>query len=193
MSLVNDALKRARQAQSENPPPTPPLHFQPADPAQENAARSPLLFVGLALLLILGVGLGGLAIWFAVQKQADLKAAARVAATSAPEVADAPPKPTTTQESVVAPTNPPVALKPPLLDLGQRDTNTAIVAAPVEPPPPLLKLQGIFFNPRSPSAVVSGRTVYVGDRVNGFQVQAITPRAVTLVNATGTNVLSLSP
>jgi hypothetical protein len=186
MSLVNDALKRAQQAQRENPPPTPPLQFQPVDPAHENTARSPLLLVGLALALILVVALGGLAVWFVVQQsQADLPVAARPADSPGAE-----PAPTVTP---AVPTNPPVALKPPLIDLGQPDTNTAIVAAPAEPlPPPPLKLQGIFFNPRSPSAVVNDRTVYVGDRVNGFRVQAITPHSVALSSATATNVLSLS-
>jgi hypothetical protein len=72
-------------------------------------------------------------------------------------------------------------------------TNTLPAGAAVEPPtPPELKLKGIFYNPRRPSAVVNDRTVYVGDRVNGFSVFAITPQTVTLGNATATNVLSLS-
>jgi hypothetical protein len=181
MSLVNDALKRAKQAQNENPPPTPPLHFQPVDPAQESAARSPLLLVGFVLALILVVTLGGVAVWFVTQKQnANLRVEARPAE---PASTVAPVLPT-------AASNPLVALAPTLIDLGQHDTNTAIVADSAEPPP--LKLQGIFFNPRNPSAVVGGRTVYVGERVNGCRVVAITPASVTLFNGVATNVLSLS-
>lgn len=188
MSLVNDALKRAKQAQSENPPPTPPLQFRPVDPAHENAARSPVLLVGLVLGLVVVVALGGAAIWYLVQKQnSNLRVEARPAETVAPsEVAPvAPTLPTATS-------NPPLAMAPILIDLGQHDTNTAIVSAPAEVSPPPLKLQGIFYNPRSPSAVVNGRTVYVGDRVNGFRVLAITPEAVQLANGAVTNVLSLS-
>ena len=73
------------------------------------------------------------------------------------------------------------------------ETATNALPEVVETPqPPELKLQGIFFNPRSPSAVVNGRTVYVGDRVSGVRVAAITPKAVTLSSETFTNVLSLS-
>lgn len=190
MSLVNDALKRAKQAQSENPPPTPPLQFRPVDPAHENTARSPLLLVGLVLAFLLVVTLGGAAIWYVMQKQnSNLRVEARPAESGAKgETAPAEPVLPT------APSNPPLAMAPILIDLGQHDTNTAIVSAPADvlPPPPPLKLQGIFFNPRSPSAVVNGRTVYVGDRVNGFRVLAIKPDAVWLANGVATNVLSLS-
>ena len=72
-------------------------------------------------------------------------------------------------------------------------TNTLPAVAAEEPKAPELKLQGIFFNPRSPSAVVNGKTVYVGDKVSGFRVFAITPQNVTLGTATQTNVLDLSP
>lgn len=190
MSLINDALKRAKQAQHENPAPTPPLEFRPVDPAQEGGARPALLFVSLTLALIAVVALGGLAAWFVVQKnQTELRVEAKSADAPAPAAHTEP----TTLAPPPAPTTPALALKPPLIDLGQPDTNTAIVVAPFEvPPPPPLKLQGILYNPGNPSAVLNGRTLYVGDRVNGFRVLAITPQSVTLASATATNVLSLS-
>ena len=162
MSLVNDALKRAKQAQQENPPPVPPLQFRPVEPANEAQPGSPVLIVGAVLGLMVLIGLGGLLVWAVAGKQgAALQVEARTVVQPAPVVAPA--KTVTNVEPVV-----------------------------VEPPQPELKLQGIFFNPRSPSAVVNGRTLYVGDRVGGLSVTAITPKAVTLTSKTLTNVLSLS-
>jgi hypothetical protein len=58
--------------------------------------------------------------------------------------------------------------------------------------PPPLKLQGIVFDPKRPSAVISGRTVFVGDRIRQMRVAAITAETATLTDAGHTNVLSLA-
>lgn len=183
MSLVNDALKRAKQAQQENPPKPPPLEFRPVEPAQEGRSGSPLLLVGAVLGLTVAVLLGGLLIWVAANSQsARLQAEAKT--LNAPESA-----PTNAASADPATNN--------QAGLGNTPeeamTNTQPVAVEAPPPPPEFKLQGIFYNPRSPSAVVNGRTVYVGDRVTGYRVILITPEAVTLSSGTLTNVLSLSP
>ncbi len=57
--------------------------------------------------------------------------------------------------------------------------------------PALPKLQGIVFNPRRPSAVINGKTLFLGDRVAGFRVVAIGPDSATLVSGGQTNVLML--
>jgi hypothetical protein len=76
-------------------------------------------------------------------------------------------------------TSPPeISIKPP------------IVVAPVPKPAPP-KLQAIFFNPRRPSAILSGKTVFIGDRFGEFRVAAITQTSVTLSNAAQSLVLSL--
>jgi hypothetical protein len=169
MSLVNDALKRAKQTQQENPPPVPPLEFRPVEPANEGQSGSPLLVVGAVLGLIVVVTVGGLLIWaVGRQPEASLHAAAR---------------------SVVEPVPAAVPSTPEALP---EPVNTNSHPEVVEPPKPELKLQAILFNPRNPSALVNGRTVYVGDRVSGARVTAITPKAVTLTSETFTNVLSLS-
>ena len=183
MSLINDALKHAKQTQQENPPPTPPLQFRPVEPGQPNLARAPLLLVGLALALILVVALGGMFVWLVSQKAAgELRVTARPANEPATVVtADSKPK-------FFAP--PPPAL-PPATIPAEPGTNT--LPATVEPPPPLApKLQGISFHSTHPLAVVNGKTVVIGDRVGGFRVLAITRSSVTLGSATATNVLSLS-
>ncbi len=178
MSLINDALKRARQTQQENPPPIPPLQLKPAEPEPLNPRRTPLLWVGLGLLLVLVVALGGLVIWLFAQKSAgELRAAARPAADPVAAVPVA--------------TSPALAPAPALAG-PDTNTNTPAVAAPGPSPAPAPKLQGIAYRPDRPTAVVNGRTVEVGDRVGGFRVLAISRSAVTLGDATVTNVLSLS-
>ena len=190
MSLINDALKRAQEAQQENPPTVPPLEFRPVEPGQKAQRRTTLLVVGVALVLVAILGLAGALVWFVAQsKTAPLPVVARV--VDPPVVARA--------VATETPTNPPVppeaepvseVLKP----LDEPRTNGLPVGAALSEvlKPAPLKLQGIFFNPQNPSAVVNGRSVYLGDRVNGFRVMGISPVAVTFVSATATNVLSLS-
>jgi len=193
MSLINDALKRAQQAQQENPPTTPSLEFRPVEPGQKENRRTTMLVVGLALVLIAIIGLTGALVWFVSQsKSAPLPVAARVADVPLAPLPQAAPV-------TAAPTNPTTqVVSPPVADLIERpeEPNTngvPVVAAIVEAvKPPALKLQGIFFSPSNPSAVVNGRTVYLGDHVNGFRLLAVSPVAVTFANATETNVLSLS-
>jgi hypothetical protein len=63
------------------------------------------------------------------------------------------------------------------------------VAAPPKTPP--LRLQAIVFNPKQPSALISGKTVFVGDKLGDTRVVAIDRESATLVKSGQTNVLSL--
>ena len=167
MSLVNDALKRAQQAQQENPPPNPELAFRPVEPANEGQPGSPLLFFGAFVGLVIVIAGVGVLIWAVTSKRGpEMHADARTVAEPLPAV---------------------VSVEPVVAAIA---TNSQPEVA--EPPKPEFKLQGIFFNPTRPSAVVNDRTVYVGDRVSGWHVKVITPKAVTLASASETNVLSLS-
>jgi hypothetical protein len=170
MSNINDSLKRAQQAQQENPPTTPPLEFRPVEPSQPSERRPALLYVGVALVSVAILGLSGLLIRVITQSDSStLVVAARVVAPPLAPLAAA----------SIAPAEP--------------KTNAAVdVAAAMVNPPAPMKLQGIFFNPQNPSALVNGQSVYLGDRVDGFRVMGISPVAVTMVSATATNVLSLS-
>jgi len=195
MSLINEALKRAKQAQQENPPATPALEFRPVEPSQSASRRTTLLIVGMTLVVILILGLAGTLIWFVFKSdRASLPIAARVAETPLPalpsEVKPAPvPTPATEVLPAVAPATGQQFEHP-----DEPNTNRVPVGAEIVEAiqPPALKLQGIFFSPSHPSAVVNGKTVYLGDRVNGFRLVAVSPVAATFVSATETNVLSLS-
>jgi hypothetical protein len=69
------------------------------------------------------------------------------------------------------------------------------IVAPTEPPPPKpaqLKLQGIMFSRTRPCAMIGGKMLYVGDRLEGLRIEAVDRESVTLVGAGQTNVLSLA-
>jgi hypothetical protein len=61
-----------------------------------------------------------------------------------------------------------------------------VVAPPVEPPPAtnapaIPKLQGIFYSPTAPSAILDGKTIRLGDQYRQYRVKAISKYTVTLV------------
>lgn len=67
-------------------------------------------------------------------------------------------------------------------------------APPPEPRPvqfPELKLQGIIYRQNEPAAIINAETYYVGDRVSGAQVVAITRHSVELRMAGVTTLLQL--
>jgi hypothetical protein len=68
---------------------------------------------------------------------------------------------------------------------------TPVPAAPATPPPPAFRLQGITFSSTAPSALVNGRTVFVGDEVDGAMVTRIDQRSVTLAVEGRTQVLRM--
>lgn len=186
MSLINDALKRAKQSQQENPPSTPPLEFRAAEAPPHRGGRTTLLMVGLAVVIFAIVGLSGLLVWYVTQSKSEsLPVAARIA--------DAPIAPLETAIPTVPSLTPAPEPIPAYIERPDEPNTNGVPVAVIEPTvPPAVKLQGIFFNPQNPSAVVNGKTLYLGDRVSGFRVMGISPVAVTLVSASETNVLSLS-
>lgn len=166
MSLINDALKHARQAQSQTPPSKPPP-LAPVEPV------SPGNGYWLApVLIILLFAAAGIFFGLSVSKHApSVPGTPLMAATMTQRVESA------------ATALPGVAKAPP-------GSNTVAV---VPPKPPEPKLQGILFAAARPCAIVSGKTVFVGDQINEFRVTVISQGSVTLQSGTVTKVLSLSP
>jgi hypothetical protein len=71
---------------------------------------------------------------------------------------------------------------------------TARVTSPVValPSGEMLRLQAILYNSTRSSAIVNGKTVFIGEQVAGWTVKAIESKSVTLQNASGkTNMLWL--
>jgi hypothetical protein len=62
---------------------------------------------------------------------------------------------------------------------------------PAPPKPAPLRLQAIIFTPRRPSAMISGRTLFIGDKLGDLRVVAIGKDSATLAGAGQTNILSL--
>ncbi len=225
MSLINDALKRAREAQQQaRPTILPGPQLRPIESAQQ--ARH-----GLGLLLPVALGvvalLGLFLFWQAAQGRSPIQVSARKAQAAARTGSDAmrPPAPAQA-DSAPATSVPPlepgllVAHAPPPRPIppGHLATisNTAAATLPVTPitvvpatveraasntpaltepaptPPVLLKLQAIVFNPAQPSAIISGKTLFVGDYIREFQVLAISKASATLADGGHTNVLRLA-
>ena len=228
MSLINDALRRARQTQQQSPPASrQPL--VPVEPKPRGISRMLPLAVGVlfaAACFFFGLSLAKrtpppvtsapepLAKQPAKPVSAPVTpppAAPAVSPASLPEPKVAPAaepasKPrlsvTTANPVVVAPL-PTVATLLPKTVASAAPTAPAAPAAPAKvaapaatppavpkppgtpppPPPPEPKLQGIFFDPSRPWAIVSGKTVYAGDRVGDFRVKEISKNTVTLERA----------
>jgi len=178
MSLINDALKRAKQAQQENATPPPDLPFKAAEPLQQRSSGLPLLPVAA---LIVAVLLGGVFIFIALQKrnaapqvvnatQTELSPAPTLTSAATPTSANPAPgvsgQPATTTTTATPTTSVGQDTAPnSTADSSPASTPDAPVAAAPEPPKPVVpKLQGIFYNPSRPAAVMNGKTVYVGSR-----------------------------
>jgi len=161
MSLINDALKRAKQTQQNQPPPNlpplPPIEPPPVPPASPGSIRWlwPPLIIVFAVAVCFWIG---------------LSIARHSVTKTAIEPPPVPIPPVTAVSAWV--TNAPVEPAPP-----QR---VAVVKPPAEP-----KLQGIAYSSTRPWAIVDGATVYVGDHVGEFRVKAILPDAVILEKADG--------
>lgn len=213
MSLINDALKRATQAQSAPANPAPPERaMEPAPP--HRAVGIPSYFTPVFLFVICG------AFWFMYQGLDSARQPSSVAKVLSPnpvvvnaresvaseETLEIPP---TTGTELPIPANRQFALNdaptpyPKLLrdretpqiastpaaaaDHGLRVSARELPAADRSQ----FRLQGIFYRPNSPSAVINSRTVFVGDTIEEAKVQAITQRTVVLDLGAETKVLTL--
>jgi hypothetical protein len=234
MSLINDALKRAKESQQQQPPAAPP--GPPLRPVERPQGRGGNLWLTVAFAVVLAAA--AILLWQWVQqgrKPASEIAANATTPPSTPalakptlpppspkpiETAAAPapaptiaskPAPVAPQPTELVPT-PPLAgaepkPSPPALSAQPAPTPaaatvaatnavggvapTAAPSATEAPPKRVLKLQGIFYHPTRPSAIINGKSVFVGDRAGEFRVIAIERESVTLGGGGTTNILSL--
>jgi hypothetical protein len=225
MSLINDALRRAKQAQQETPPPpaTPLPHFRPVEPSVEAARHGLGLMVPISLGVVALLAL--LLLWELSRRESSqssatpnsaLTVAARVPHVSEPAANESQPQglpgASDTAPSKLAVADPTAsaatdrgatAVSPAGSGTGNTsvssvatdsaDTNHADVTEVSPPASVPLKLQGIVFNPKRPSALINGRVMFVGDRIRDLRIWAIHPDNVVLTGPSRTNVLSLEP
>jgi len=171
MSLINDALKRAQEAQRPHSSPRlASLSSLSAPPSQPQKGSFPSRARAVLLLLLMAGGLlwAGLSLpgIFANKKTILPPVPPPAILVAAPPVADVPSPPAS-----------PAASTPPLE-----------IAAPAPEPLALadsLRLQGIVFDSVQPWAIVSGKTVYIGSLIKGWRVTAITRDSVTVGNNNG--------
>ena len=211
MSLINDALKRAKEAQQQAPPPpSTQMQFRPVEPAQR--ARHGLgLLVPAALAVVALLALIFVWQWAQARTAAEPREAralprpapslrTRSPAVAAPAAQPSPPaQPSPRPDAVTdvanllpvtsstTPASPPLAQ-----EQESNDTNSAAIAPPPPPKPAPLRLQAIVFNPKRPSVLINGKTLFIGDKLGDARVVAIDQESATLVGAGKTNVLTLA-
>lgn len=179
MSLVNDALKRATEAQKNISP--APGHYLPLrreEPAQQRKKGIgivlPATFLTILVAAIFSLGLVN-------QKN-----------RSTPVQ---PPTQTTGSASSIAATALPAALTPNIAVAATPAIPATNSPAPIveaaAPKPAPLKLQAVFFTPPRSLAIIDGKRVYVGDSVRELRVVAIGSTSAMLVGPNQTNFLTL--
>ena len=169
MSLINDALKRASQSDRNRPAQAPlPRPMQPA-PARPRSRVSWLL--AAIVVAVLGFSLAGWSFWKwwgashpVVATALDQPAQRIVAAPQLPAPKPAP----------VIPASPPPSAAP---------AASPVVAAPAPAPaPPVsapdawpidLTVKAIFYSKANPRALVNGKMVETGDKIDGVLVTGI--------------------
>jgi hypothetical protein len=154
MSLINDAMNRARQ---DHTPRSPQKPLPPPPPAGEPTPVGVWLLPAIVIFLIVA------AVFFT---------AWAVEHHSVQAIVTAPPDPAAARQQAT-----------------ETAAALAVVVPPV-PPPPLNppdapKLQGIFYSPTAPAAIVDGKTVSVGGHYLQYRVTEITRYTVTLVDPDG--------
>ncbi len=219
MSLINDALKqasRSRQASASEAAATLPLR-----PVDHDRPPSQAMLLALPFLLALVLMLAGWFFWKGWQQApgaipstapiATVPAPARslpaATAQSAPKARDeqrmetrsdaavtAPPVPQTASSRMEQPVpvqleapNPvsSVAVEAPTVKAG------TLEAAPAANAVRTLKLQGVYYRPSNPSALINGQSVFVGDTVDEARIVKIERQSVTVEFSGQTKVLSL--
>jgi len=200
MSLINDALRRAKAAQPNPATPAdgPVMHLAREPRVAARAGNDFLLPAIIVVIFLLAAIL--LWMWFhggsgEIQVRArTLPAAETVQPTPAAAPAPAPAVVETAKSPALAAapaetnstnsTTPATRVEPAV------STNPAVAvtptnATPALPPPVTYKLQSIFYRAKNPCAVINGKTLFVGGHVGEAHVLAIDQESVTIVTEDG--------
>jgi hypothetical protein len=180
MSLVNDALKRARLAQPANLAPAAGPSLRPVEASAKSGGVGMLMGGVIGCILLLA----GTLLFMWSHSPVEVRARTMAGAATMQAAQAMPPS-----ESIHASPTQAVDAAAPLI--AQPKPATAVtqeVAAPVipvEPAKPAFKLQSVFYVPNNPSAIINGKRVHVGSMISEARVTAIGRESATLVTATG--------
>ncbi|MGH7942175.1 MAG: hypothetical protein ACREE6_02360 [Limisphaerales bacterium] len=163
MSLINDALKRASQSQQQQGDTVRITLKPPSTPAPK---LQPARGLAIPVLIILLIATAGVFLRLAHHRRSPVSRVRIAAAVPPPVHVVAPPKPASPAAQTVAFTGP--------------------ARTPSPPPPPPLKIQGISSYNAKWQAIVNGKTVFVGDTVNGFRIAVISRNNVLFIAPDGT-------
>ena len=214
MSLINDALRRANQGKKD--PSSAASGGGPMQPVPPHAhsgkpSYGPMLMVLIAVMLLAA----GWFFWKGSQPHS--KATETVGTGSRPTspetTANRSAIDTKIAPSIIAPPVSPLPasktpavpasakVEPPPTEIlsnvavspvaSEPTPSTNAVAVPTPPAPPALKLQGIFYRLRNPTAMINGKTVGVGDFVSGARVLKIGRQEVVLERDGQTKTLTM--
>lgn len=206
MSLINDAIKRANQANKDRQAPGNPAAPSPAEMQTVETSRaqpaggsmtSMLLIAGIVVFVLLGGSL--LFLSMSGSRSNDESAGPLVsetvpsspASSSVPQTGESPAVTPAPAESLVAdalqnPVPPPTTIVPgDPAGVATPSTAPVIAASPLAQPAgprpfPELKLQGIYYRLRDPSVMINGQTLEIGDVVENARVIRIERKEVTL-------------
>jgi cytoskeletal protein RodZ len=197
MSLINDALKKAKRTEPKNLAPADGPALSPVESAHRSGGTDSLMISLVAVILLLA----GLLLWQwfrgdglitvrANTAPAEVKPVPAAIASPAPTPAPVASAPSPAVSPVVNSSN--VASTPAVPANASVSTNLEAAAQPPKPAPPTYKLQSIFYFAKNPTAVINGKTVSVGSRVVDARVLAITKDSATIQTQAGqTQVLEL--
>lgn len=183
MSLINDALKRANETKPPQPA-TPengaaPLRMVEEQQTFENASAPGWLLFVFPVVLLAVCGVAGLLIYQGWKGKEDSGGAMNVSAREEVKpAAGATPANRSNEAAAFA-------------GVTTNSTNTAS-AELAEPTFPELKLQGVFYRPSNPSALINSKTVYRGDKIENARVIEVGKRSVTVQWNGETKVLTLN-
>ncbi len=191
MSLVNDALKRAHEAQPTAPPPITQQQFKPPEASHRVSLWAGLLVPGVLLVAALMVLFMAWEIYITHNRERISAARARESTNSLRSAM------TASQQNPAAASNAPAVAANPLAPSNTVWTTPAPaesipVPVPVAVrPAPELRLQAIVYHPTRPSVIINGTSLFKGDKVGEWTVQSIDSESVVLANLTQTNTLLL--
>ena len=188
MSLINDALKRATHSQPSGSMP-PAITKEPMLPvAAHHAPGLPIYFVPVLLFIISGACFF---LWKGWQSQGQ-KMAQSLAASPITVKAREPAPAATAEEVIAIPANRNFSVEDdPAPAAPSVAATVAMPEEPVKSAAGSFRLQGIFFRPSNPSAVINNKTVFIGDFIGRSQVKSIDRQSVTLEINGDSQVLSL--